>query len=135
MILMAIVIIMATVFVMAAMTSVVINMNLAIEVLGFSPDQGWTNSGLNGERPPIAEAPLKNATKQAIDRVVLGIALKVGFKTTMTLDGEDGSEVKFPSLKRFVTTPMGTMGLGRQSRCKGTQQQSQKQKARAEHET
>ena len=54
MILMAIVIIMATVFVMAAMTSVVINMNLAIKVLGFSPDKGWTDSGLNGERTSIA---------------------------------------------------------------------------------
>ena len=129
MILMAIVIIMATVFVMAAMTSVVINMNLAIEVLGFSPDQGWTNSGLNGKRPPIAEAPLKNTTKQTINGVVLGIALKVGVKTTMAFDGEDGSEVKLSGLKRFFRPPMGTMGLSRQSGSEGTQQQSQKQKA------
>jgi len=113
MILMAIVLIM--VFMTSMIIMVVVNMNLAIEVLGFSPDQGWTNSGLNGERPPIAEAPLKNTTKQAIDGVVLGIALEVGVKTTMTFDAEDGSEVKLTSFKRFFTTPMGTMGLGRQN--------------------
>ena len=66
---------------------------------------------------------------------MLGIALEVGVKTTMTFDAEDGSEVKLPSLKRFFTAPMGAMGVGRQSRCKGTQQQSQEQKARAKHET
>ena len=117
---------MTIVVVMVCMTSmiimVVVNMNLAIEVLGFSPDQGWTDSGLNGERPPIAETPLKNATKQAINGVVLGIPLKVGVKTTMTFDGEDGSEVKLTSFKRFFTTPMGTVGMGRQSGCKGAQQ-------------
>ena len=132
-------IVMTIVVVMVCMTSmiimVVVNMNLAVKVLGFSPDQGWTNSGLNGERPPIAEAPLKNTTKQAIDGVVLGITLKVGIKTTMAFDAEDRSEVKLTSFQRFFATPMGTMGLGRQSGCKGTQQQSQEQKARAEHET
>ena len=130
---------MTVVIIMVFMTSmiimVVVNMNLAIEVLGFSPDQGWTDSGLNGERPPIAEAPLKNTTKQTINGVVLGIALKVGVKTTMTFDSEDGSEVEFTSFKRFFTTPMGTVGMGRQSGCKGTQQQSQQQKARPKHET
>ena len=44
--------------IMVVMTSVIImvvvNMNLAIEVLGFSPDQRWTDSGLNGERASIA---------------------------------------------------------------------------------
>ena len=130
MILMAIVIIMVTVLTMTSMIiMVVVNMNLAIEVLGFSPDQGWTNSGLNGERPPIAEAPLKNTTKQTINGIVLGIALKVGVKTTMAFDGEDGSEVKLSGLKRFFRPPMGTMGLSRQSGSEGTQQQSQKQKA------
>ena len=45
----------------------------------------------------------------------------------MAFDGEDGSEVKLPSFKRFFTTPMGTVGMGRQSGCKGAQQQSQQQ--------
>ena len=60
---------------------------------------------------------------------MLGIALKVGVKTTMAFNGEDGSEVKLPSFKGFFTTPMGTMGLSRQSGPEGAQQQSQKQKA------
>ena len=49
---------MTIVIIMVVMTSVIImvvvNMNLAIEVLGFSPDQRWTDSGLNGERASIA---------------------------------------------------------------------------------
>ena len=49
---------MTVVIIMVVMTSVIImvvvNMNLAIEVLGFSPDQRWTDSGLNGERASIA---------------------------------------------------------------------------------
>ena len=111
---------------MAGMTSMVImvvmNMNLAIKVLGFSPDKGWTDSGLNGERASIAEAPLKNTTKQAINGVMLWITLKVGVKTTMAFEGEDGSEVKITRFKRFFTTPMGTMGMGRQDGREGTQQ-------------
>ena len=134
-----VVVVMIIVVVMICMTSMIImivmNMNLAIKVLSFSPDQSGTDSGLNGERPTIAEAPLKNTTKQAINGVVLGITLKVGIKTTMAFDAEDRSEVELTSFQRFFTTPMGTMGLGRQSGCKGTQQQSQEQKARAEHET
>ena len=55
MIRMAIVIIMVTVLPMTSMIiMVVVNMNLAIKVLGFSPDKGWTDSGLNGERTSIA---------------------------------------------------------------------------------
>ena len=55
MILMAIVIIMVTVLPVTSMIiMVVVNMNLPIEVLGFSPDKGWTDSGLNGERTSIA---------------------------------------------------------------------------------
>ena len=46
------------VIIMVFMTSVIImivmNMNLAIKMLGFSPDQSWTDSGLNGERTTIA---------------------------------------------------------------------------------
>ena len=114
---------------------VVMNMNLAIKVLGFSPNQRWADSGLNSERGSITKAPLKNTTKQAINGVVLWITIKVGIKTTMAFDSEDGSEVEFTSFKRFFTTPMGTVGMGRQSGCKGTQQQSQKQKARPKHET
>ena len=51
-------IVMTIVVVMVCMTSmiimVVMNMNLAVKVLGFSPDQSWTDSGLNGERTTIA---------------------------------------------------------------------------------
>ena len=51
-------IVMTIVVVMVCITSMIImdvmNMNLAVKVLGFSPDQSWTDSGLNGERTTIA---------------------------------------------------------------------------------
>ena len=52
MIFMTIVVVM--VFMTSVIIMVVVNMNLAIEVLGFSPDQGWTNRGLDGKRGSIA---------------------------------------------------------------------------------
>ena len=65
---------------------------------------------------------------------MLGITLKVGVEASMAFDRKNRREIKFTRLKHFFTTPMGTMGMGGLNGCKGTQQESQKQKARPEHE-
>ena len=92
---------------------VIIDMNLAVKVFSLSPNQSRPNGSFDRERAAIIEAPLKNATKHAINGVMLGISLKVDVKTTMPFDGDDGSEVEFTGLKRLSTTTMGAMGLGR----------------------
>jgi hypothetical protein len=92
---------------------VIINMNFAVKVFGFSPNQSRPNGSFDGERAAIAKAPLKDATKHSIDGVVLGIPLKVGVKSTMAFDGDDGREIEITGLERISTATMGAMGLGR----------------------
>ena len=93
--------------------AVIINVNLAIKVFCFSPNQSRPNCSFDRKRTAICEAPLKDATKHAIDGVVLGIPLKVGVKSTMAFDGDDGREIEFTGLKRLSTTTMGAMGFSR----------------------
>ena len=92
---------------------VIIDVNLAVEVFCFSPNQSRPNGNFDRKRAAIAKAPLKDATKHAIDGVVLGIPLKVGIKSTMAFDGDDGREIEFTGLERLSTTTMGAMGFGR----------------------
>ena len=93
--------------------AVIINVNLAIKVFCFSPNQSRPNGSFDRKRTAICEAPLKDATKHAIDGVVLGITLKVGVKSTMAFDGDDGREIEFTGLERLSTTTMGAMGFSR----------------------
>ena len=106
-----VIIVIAMIFFMVIV--VIIDMNLAVKVFSLSPNQSRPNGSFDRERAAIIEAPLKNATKHAINGVMLGISLKVDIKTTMPFDGDDGSEVEFTGLKRLSTTTMGAMGLGR----------------------
>ena len=92
---------------------VIIDMNLAIEMFSFSPNQRRSDSSLDREGGTIAEAPLKNATKQTIDGVMPWVIIEVVIKTTMALDGDDGSEIEFTGLERLSTTTMGAMGFSR----------------------
>ena len=92
---------------------VIIDVNLAVKVFCFSPNQSRPNGSFDRKRTAICEAPLKDATKHAIDGVVLGIPLKVGVKSTMAFDGDDGREIEFTGLERLSTTTMGAMGLDR----------------------
>ena len=93
--------------------AVIINVNLAIKVFCFSPNQSRPNCSFDRKRTAICEAPLKDATKHAFDGVVLGITLKVGVKSTMAFDGDDGREIEFTGLERLSTTTMGAMGFSR----------------------
>ena len=92
---------------------VIIDVNLAVKVFCFPPNQSRPNGSFNRERAAITQAPLKNATKHAIDGVVLGIPFKVGVKSTMAFDGDEGREIEFTGLERLSTTTMGAMGFGR----------------------
>ena len=108
---------------------VIIDVNLAVKVFCFSPNQSRPNGSFDRKRTAICEAPLKDATKHAIDGVVLGITLKVGVKSTMAFDGDDGREIEFTGLERLSTTTMGAMGLGRRNGGERAQQKSQQGKA------
>ena len=65
-----IVIMIVVMIIMAVIVVVIIDMNLAVKVLSFSPNQSRPNGSLDRERATIAKAPLKNATKHAIDGVM-----------------------------------------------------------------
>ena len=114
-----VVVIMAFVIIMVVMIIVVImDMHFSVKVFSLSPNQSRANGSFDRERAAIAKAPLKNATKHAINGVMLGLAIKVDVKTTMTLDGDDGREVKLAGLKSLSATTMGAVGKSRRTRRK-----------------
>ena len=93
--------------------AVIINVNLAVKVFCFSPNQRRSDSSLDREGATIAEAPLKNATKQTIDGVMPWVIFEVVVETSMALNGQDGREVEFTGFKTLSSTTMGAVGLGR----------------------
>ena len=93
--------------------AVIINVNLAIEMFSFSPNQRRSDSSLDREGATIAEAPLKNATKQTIDGVMPWVIFEVVVETSMALNGKDGREVEFTGFKTLSSTTMGAVGLCR----------------------
>ena len=88
-------------------------MNLAVEVFSLSPHPSRSNGSFNRERTAITKAPFKDAANHSIDGVVLGIPLKVGVKSTMAFDGDDGCEVEITGFKGLTRSTMGAMGFGR----------------------
>ena len=97
---------------------VIMDMHFSVKVFSLSPNQSRANGSFDRERAAIAEAPLKNATKHSINGVMLGFTIKVDVKTTMTLDGDDGREVKLASFKSLSATTMGAVGESRRTRRK-----------------
>ena len=110
MIIMAVIIVM---IIMAVIVVMIMDMHFSVKVLSFSPNQRRSDSSLDRERATIAQTPLKNATKQTIDGVMPWVIIEVVVKTTMALDGDDGSEIEFTGLERLSTTTMGAMGFSR----------------------
>ena len=84
----------------------IMNMHFSVKVFGFSPNQSRPNGSFDRERTAICKAPLKDTAEHAIDGVVLGITLKVGVKSAMTFDGDDGREIEFTGLERLSTATM-----------------------------
>jgi hypothetical protein len=128
------IIVIAMVIVVAVIIVITVNMNLAVKVLGFSPDKCWSYGRLNGKGASVTQPPLEDATKETINRVVLWITIQIGVKSTVPFDGKDGREVKFASFKRFLPTTMGAVRLNRSNRRERAQKKSQKQKSRPKHE-
>ena len=91
----------------------IIDMHLAVEMFSFSPNQSRSNGSFDRERTAICEAPFKDASKHAVDGVMLGIPLKIGVKSTMAFDGDDWREVEFTGFKCFTRSTMGAMGFSR----------------------
>ena len=108
---------------------VIIDMNLAVEVFSLSPNQSGSNGSFDRERAAIIEAPLEDAAKHSINGVMPGIPLKVGVKSTMAFDGDDGREVEFTGFKGFTRSTMGAMGFGRRNGSERAQQKSNQGKA------
>ena len=97
---------------------VIIGVNLAVKVFGFTPNQSRPNGSFNCERTAIAKAPFKDATKHSINGVMPWLFFEVVVETTMALDGEDGGEVEFTGFKSLSTTTMGAVGESRRTRRK-----------------
>ena len=108
------------------------DMHFSVKVFSFSPNQSRPNGSFDREGAAIAEAPLEDTAKHAIDGVVLGIPLKVGVKATMAFDVDDGGEIEFTGLKRLSTATMGAVGESGRTCRKRKGQQAEKQKLRTE---
>ena len=106
-----VIVIMIMIFLMVIV--VIFDVNLAVKVFCFSPNQRRSDSSLDREGATIAEAPLKNATKQTIDGVMPWVIFEVVVETSMALNGKDGREVEFTGFKTLSSTTMGAVGLGR----------------------
>ena len=92
---------------------VIIDVNLAVKVFSFTPNQGRPNGSFDCKRAAIAQAPLENATKKTIDGVMPWVIFEIVVETAMALDGENGREVEITSFKGFTRSTMGAMGFGR----------------------
>ena len=115
---------------------VMVGMDLAVEMLGLSPDERRSHSGLNGQTAAIAKAPLEDASEQSIDGVVLGAVLQVGIEATVSFDRDQRCEIEFTGFESVLTaSAMGPVGQSRRSRKQREQQQGQQQGTGAEHET
>ena len=114
-IVMAVVIVVVMILIIMIVVAVIIvaviimNMHFPVKELSFSPNKSRSNGCLNGKRAAVAKTPLENTTKHPIDGVMPGIPLKVGVKSTVTFDGDDGREVEFTGFKGLSTT-MGAVG-------------------------
>ena len=59
---------------------------------------------------------------------MLGIVVQVGFKPTMSFDGDQRSEIKLTSCELLIPSSVGSVGHDRPDRSARKQKQGQKQK-------
>ena len=105
-----VVIIMIVMIIVVVVVVMFIDVNLAVEVLRFSPNQRWSNSSLNGQTASRTQPPLEHSTKQTIKRIMLGFVVEILFETSMPLESHHRGELKFSSLRDIFTATMGTVG-------------------------
>ena len=87
---------------MGFLTFLFFQFNPAIEVLGFTPDQGWSDGGLNRETALIWKPPFHHCAEHSINGVVGWFAFEVVFITTMAFEGDHRHGTKFAALKFFL---------------------------------
>ena len=110
MVVMILVIMLFMAVVVMILVVIIMDMHFSVKVLCFTPNKSRSYGCLNGKRAAIAKTPLKDTTEHAIDGVMPWFSLKVGIKSTVAFNGDDGREVEFTSLKALSTTTMGAVG-------------------------
>jgi amino acid transporter len=105
-----VVIIVIIMIIVVSIIVVVVDMNFAVEVLRFSPNQRRSDSSLDGQTATRTQTPLEYSTEQSIKGVMLGLVVEILFKTSMPLKSHDRSKFKFTSLRYISTATMGTVG-------------------------
>ena len=96
---------------------VVLHFNPAVEVFGFSPDQGWTEGSFNAEGALIGQPPFEDGPEQAINRVVSRFAFEVVLKAAVAFQGDDGhhAEFAFGEALRIAAVVVPGTGPGRRA--------------------
>jgi hypothetical protein len=126
-VLMITMVVMIPVVVMLLMIPVVImviNMDLAIKVFRFTPNQRWSDRSLNRNAATGLQAPLEDTTKQSIKGVMPWGVVKVRFKPSMGLNCDHRSEFKLTGLRYISTSTMVAVGEGWPSLNQRQKQQS-----------
>jgi hypothetical protein len=118
------VIIVIIVIIVVSMIVVVVDMNFAVEVLRFSPNQRRSDSSLDGQTATRTQTPLEYSTEQSIKGVMLGLVVEILFKTSMPLESHHGGELKLTGLRCISTSPMVAVGEGWPSLNQRQKQQS-----------
>jgi hypothetical protein len=114
-VLMITMVVMIPVVVMLLMIPVVImviNMDLAIKVFRFTPNQRWSDRSLNRNAATGLQAPLEDTTKQSIKGVMPWGVVKVRFKPSMGLNCDHRSEFKLTGLRYISPSTMVAVGEG-----------------------
>ena len=98
MVLVIMILLVMIVIIMTVIVVMVVGMNLAVEVLGLTPDQGWTDSRFDGKNCSVVQAPAEHTTEQTIQGVVLRTVFEIFVETTVPFNGDDRTEIEFSSL-------------------------------------
>ena len=98
------------VFISMIIVAVSMSMNDSVKVFSLSINSRRSDGSFNGKNTIVGQSPFENVTKLAINSVVLRIAIEIGLKTSMTLNGDHRSDLEF-TLGNLFTTTMSAMGM------------------------
>jgi hypothetical protein len=115
---------MVVVIIVAGMFIMIMNMDLAVKVFRFTPNQRRSYRSLNRNAATGLQAPLEDTTKQSIKGVMPWGVVKVRFKPPMGLNCDHRSELKLTGLRCISASPMVAVGEGWPSLNQRQKQQS-----------
>jgi hypothetical protein len=118
---------------MASMFIMIMNMDLAVKVFRFTPNQRRSYRSLNRNAATGLQAPLEDTTEQSIKGVMPWGVVKVRFKPPVGLNCDHRSELKLTGLRCISTSPMVAVGEGWPSLNQRQKQQSKKKSTFARH--